>query len=155
QPNAPPDAAAAAEPEPSSPKRRGQPHGRKPLPKDLPRKPVHHELSDAERICVCGQVRIDIGSDVSEQLDYQPASFFVWQHWVHKYLCPHCAQRQPKAAVEAATPAPTAPAPAAPLDAASIPPSESIRVVSGPAVLAAAKPAGPIAKGLPGPGLLA
>jgi transposase len=41
----PPEAAAAAQPEPAAAKRRGQPHGRKPLPKDLPRKPLHHELS--------------------------------------------------------------------------------------------------------------
>jgi transposase len=155
-----PDQAAAAQPEPAAPKRRGQPHGRKPLPKDLPRKPVHHELSESERICVCGQVRVDIGSDVSEQLDWQPASFFVWQHWVHKYLCPHCAQGQPRAVADAANPEPTAAATVATVDAASIPPSESISVVSataamGPAVIAASKPAGPIDKGLPGPGLLA
>jgi transposase len=157
---APPD--AAAQPETVAPKRRGQPHGRKPLPKDLPRKPVHHELSESERICVCGQVRVDIGSDVSEQLDWQPASFFVWQHWLHKYLCPHCAQRQPRAAADATTPEQTAAATttAQAVDAASIPPSESVSVVSaavgsGPAVIAATKPAGPIDKGLPGPGLLA
>jgi transposase len=156
-----PDQAAASQAEPVAPKRRSQPHGRKPLPKDLPRKPVHHELSESERICLCGQVRVDIGSDVSEQLDWKPASFFVWQHWVHKYLCPHCAQGQPNAVAAAATPEPAAMAPTAQaLDAASIPPSESVRVVSalgtrGPVIVAAPKPAGPIDKGLPGPGLLA
>jgi transposase len=155
------DQAAAAQPETLAPKRQGKPHGRKPLPKDLPRKPVHHELSESERICVCGQARVDIGSDVSEQLDWQPASFFVWQHWVHKYLCPHCAQGQPRAVADAATSEQTAATTVdAALDAASIPPSESLSVVSavgakGPAVIAAAKPAGPIDKGLPGPGLLA
>jgi transposase len=148
-----PAAATAAKPEPDAPKRRCQPHGRKPLPKDLPRRLVHHELSESERICVCGQLRIDIGTDISEQLDWQPASFFVWQHWVHKYLCPHCAQRQ--AVTAAATPAPSAAR-----DAASIPASDSVSMVSaaevvGPAVIAAAKPAEPINKGLPGPGLLA
>jgi transposase len=161
QEQAPAQSAAAAQAESAAPKRRGQPHGRKPLPKDLPRKPVHHELSESERICVCGQARVDIGSDMSEQLDWQPASFFVWQHWVHKYLCPHCAHAQPKVVADAASSEPTAATTtAAALDAASIPPSESLSVATaagarGPAVIAATKPAGPITKGLPGPGLLA
>jgi transposase len=155
-----PAPAAAAQPEPAAQKRHGQPHGRKPLPKDLPRRPVHHELSESERICVCGQLRVDIGSDVSEQLDWRPASFFVWQHWVHKYLCPHCAQGQAKAGANEATQEQTAATTAPAVDAASVPPSESLSVVSaagprGPAVIAASKPAGPIDKGLPGPGLLA
>ena len=76
----------------SSPRpRRCKPHGRRQIPANLPRRPVHHELNDAERTCPCGQVRIDIGTDVSEQLDWQPASFFVWQHLTHKYACPRCA----------------------------------------------------------------
>jgi transposase len=144
-------AAAAEQP---AKKRHGKPHGRKRLPKDLPRKPVHHQLSEAERTCVCGQLRIDIGADVSEQLDWQPGSFFIWEHWVHKYLCPHCAKKNPAAAE-----------PAEAINAATIPPSENVSVVSptlvsptpelGAAVIAAAKPASPIDKGLPGPGLLA
>jgi hypothetical protein len=36
----------------------------------LPRRPVHYQLSEAERLCSCGQVRIDIGTDVSEQVDW-------------------------------------------------------------------------------------
>jgi transposase len=169
---APPAVAAPPPPTPEPAPRRRQPHGRQRLPKDLPRRPLHHELSEAERRCVCGQQRLDIGTDVSEQLDWQPASFFVWQHLVHKYLCPHCARLEAgavaaptdRAAVasvnevsaEEAAPAATA---APPLDAASIPPSESVRVVSpamrGAVIIAAAKPAMPIDKGLPGPGLLA
>jgi transposase len=116
-----PNAAAATEPaaapaENSSPKRRGRPHGRRPLPEDLPRRPLDHVLSDAERICVCGHTRVDIGADVSEQLDWQPASFFVWQHRIHKYLCPFCAGHAMAgtAATEAAPlePAPTDSTPA-------------------------------------------
>src|SRR5581483_598261 len=75
------------------PRRRGKPHGRGRLPEDLPRRPLHHELTEAERVCACGQLRIDIGTDVSEQVDWQPASVFVWQHLVHKYVCPACAKR--------------------------------------------------------------
>jgi transposase len=71
------------------PKRRCRPHGRRRLPDNLPRESRHHELSEAERICTaCGQVRVDIGTDRSEQLDYRPASLFVVEHFVHKYVCP-------------------------------------------------------------------
>src|SRR5271168_3008676 len=46
------------------------PHGRGKLPDQLPRREVHHQLCEAERICVCGQLRIDIGTDTSERVDW-------------------------------------------------------------------------------------
>lgn len=74
-------------------KRKARPHGRRQLPKHLPRKPQHHILTDAQRMCPdCGQMRIDIGADRSEQLDYRPASLFVIEHFVHKYACPCCSK---------------------------------------------------------------
>src|SRR5262249_28854357 len=86
----PPEPAAA-----SKPKRRCRPHGRRRLPDNLPREPRHHELSEADRVCQgCGQLRIDIGADRSEQLDYRPASLFVVEHFVHKYVCTGCSKRQ-------------------------------------------------------------
>src|SRR5262249_21100768 len=86
---APPEPAAAAKP-----KRRCRPHGRRRLPQDLPREPRHHELPEAERVCAtCGQMRVDIGTDRSEQLDYRPASLFVVEHFVHKYVCPCCSKQ--------------------------------------------------------------
>jgi transposase len=84
-------AASAPPAETVAPRRRCRPHGRRPLPENLPRRPVEHVLSEAERMCSCGQLRVDIGVDQSEQLDWQPASLFVWQHRVHKYACPVCA----------------------------------------------------------------
>jgi transposase len=70
-------------------KRKG--HGRKPLPKDLPRRRQEHALPEAQRLCpCCGVVCTKFGADVSEQLDYQPASLFVWQHVRFKYACPQC-----------------------------------------------------------------
>jgi transposase len=106
---------ADAEPnKPQSGKRRARPHGRGLIPPNLQRKPVDHELSDAERVCVCGQPRVDIGVEVSEQLDWQPACYFVWQHRIHKYLCPHCARQ----AVEQATVAPSPLAPTTQADTA-------------------------------------
>ena len=154
-----PDASTA----PAAKRRRCKPHGRGKLPTDLPRRPVHYQLSEAERLCSCGQVRIDIGTDVSEQVDWQPASVFVWQHLIHKYLCPHCSKKSAEAAMATSgeSPRDSTTTDAAAADSASTaPPTDpaTIRVASlpiGPAVVSAVKPAMPIAKGLPGPGLLA
>jgi transposase len=146
-----------------APKRRCRPHGRGKLSEDLPRRPLHHELSEAERWCACGHQRVDIGSDLSEQVDWQPASLFVWQHWVHKYVCPHCAKKATEATM---TPAKDSAAdtsardmPVSTVEAATpnLAPSTDVprTAALGPAVIAAPKPPAPIAKGLPGAGLLA
>jgi transposase len=151
-------------------KRKARPHGRRKLPENLERRPLHHELSDAERICICGETRIDIGTDSGgEQLDWEPACYFVWQHWIHKYLCPHCAGKglsagaattaEPTLTTRPTEPTPSAstnqdPAPTTPAtDAPRTPPAVPLPI--GPAIIAAAKPPMPIDKGLPGPGLLA
>jgi transposase len=103
--------ATAAEP---GKKQRG--HGRKALPENLPRMPVRHELTEAERRCPeCGETRTQISTERSEQLDYKPASLFVIVHERCTYACPHCEGH----------------------------------------VITADKPAQPIPKGLPGPGLVA
>lgn len=162
---------AADEPEvkPRSSKRGRDKHGRRRLPENLPRRERHHELSEAERICICGATRIDIGTESGgEQLDWQPASYFVWQHWIHKYICPHCARQGREASmaeepapattqpeVAAATPAATGTAEsvASAAESPPLPPPPSAAI--GPAIISAPKPAMPIDKGLPGPGLLA
>ncbi|MEA3057983.1 MAG: transposase [Sphingomonadales bacterium] len=154
-----PDASTA----PADQRRRCKPHGRGKPSANLPRRPVHHELSAAERLCSCGQLRVDIGTDVSEQVDWQPASVFVWQHLIHKYLCPHCSKKsaEPAMATSGESPsdsATTAPALADTATTAQPTDPATIRVACGPigpAVVSASKPAMPIAKGLPGPGLLA
>jgi len=66
-------------------------HGRQRLPADLPRKRDEYTLAEAERLCpCCGVVCQKFGEDVSEQLDYTPASLFVRQHVRFKYACPKC-----------------------------------------------------------------
>jgi transposase len=66
-------------------------HGRHALPGHLPRERVVHDLTEAEKHCPgCGQPRICIGEQVSEQLDYRPASYFVVQHVKKTYACRHC-----------------------------------------------------------------
>src|SRR5215472_1456767 len=99
------DASPAPTEPPASakPKRRCRPHGRRRLPDNLPREPRHHELTEAERTCpACGRMRVDIGTDRSEQLDYRPASLFVVEHFVHKYACPCYSSRRSPAPEQAA-----------------------------------------------------
>ena len=73
----------------SKPKPKG--HGRKPLPKDLPRRRLEHTLPEAQRICpCCGEVCAKFAEESKEQLDYQPASLFIWQHVRFKYACQKC-----------------------------------------------------------------
>jgi transposase len=181
QPDVPP-----AKPPAARPKKKG--HGRRPLPDDLRRERVEHDVPEADKVCPCCQTpRVKIGEETSEQLDYKPAKLFVWEHVRLKYACPNCANAAAKpiptspAAVEAPatthaepalptaaeTPATTNTEPALPTaaetpattdaEAASLP----VAAASMPAaigsrvVVVARKPAQPIDKGLPGPGLCA
>ena len=66
-------------------------HGRNPLPDHLPRIQIEHDLKDEEKPCpCCGELRVRIGEEVSEQLEYHPASFTVLRHVRHKYACRKC-----------------------------------------------------------------
>lgn len=70
----------------SSPRRRG--HGRRRLPESLPRRRIVHELSEQERLCpCCGKLRVKVSEEISEQLEFQPASFYVQQHVRYTYAC--------------------------------------------------------------------
>ncbi len=62
---------------------------RKPLPADLPRVDVVHELSEEERQCKCGCLKDRIGQEESEQLDYIPAKVRVIRNIRYKYACKH------------------------------------------------------------------
>jgi len=78
-------------------------HGRRKLPADLPRRRVEHALPEAQRVCPdCGGICQKFGEDISEQLDYQPASLFVLQHVRFKYACPQCHDHVTAAPVPAA-----------------------------------------------------
>lgn len=66
-------------------------HGRSPLPEHLERIEIEHDLDEAEKPCpACGCERCRIGAEVSEQLEYFPASFKVLKHIRHKYGCAKC-----------------------------------------------------------------
>lgn len=64
--------------------------GRKPLPQNLPRIDVIHELSEDERQCNCGCLKERIGQEESEQLDYIPAKVRVIRNIRYKYACKNC-----------------------------------------------------------------
>lgn len=64
--------------------------GRQPLPPHLPRIEHRHEPES----CQCGQCGKDlvkIGEDITEQLDVEPAKFFVHRHIRPQYACRNCA----------------------------------------------------------------
>lgn len=90
-------------------------HGRKTLPASLERRRVVFDLEESQRQCqYCQTPMQKIGEDVSERLEFVPASLQVIEEVRPKYAC-----------------------------------------AKGCGVVAAQKPASPIEKGLPGPGLLA
>ncbi len=66
--------------------------GRRPLPKDLPRKQVIYDIKEEEKVCECGCELSIIGSEVSEQLDYIPAKLQVIEHIRYKYACKSCEE---------------------------------------------------------------
>jgi transposase len=63
--------------------------GRKPLPEHLPREVPEH--APAETACpACGNALAKLGEDVSEMLEYVPASFKVIRHVRPKLNCTCC-----------------------------------------------------------------
>src|SRR5271165_2168742 len=112
-----PPAADSVPPEGTAAKKPQRPgHGRKPLPPELERKRVVFDLQESQKQCsYCHAPMVKIGEDISERLEFVPASLHVIQEVRPKYACPK----------------------------------------QGCTVVAAEKPAQPIEKGLPGPGLLA
>jgi transposase len=112
---APRDTAASAPPAAEEQPRQRRGHGRNGLNPKLRRERRVYILEENQRRCPCGGVCEKFGEEISEQLDYIPASLFVIEHVRTKYACPRCHDQ----------------------------------------ILVAVKPEQPIAKGLPGAGLLA
>jgi len=73
----------------STPRVKAKPTGRKPLPAELPRVEQRHE-PDSCACGACGQTLVKIGEDITEQLDVEPARFFVQRHIRPQYACRHC-----------------------------------------------------------------
>jgi len=68
---------------------RGKRNGRKPLPKDLPRERVEYEPEE-QNCSSCGAELEKIGEDITEELEYVPARFFIREHARIKKSCPQC-----------------------------------------------------------------
>jgi transposase len=64
--------------------------GRKPLPADLVRVEVIHDIPEEEKQCGCGASMDRIGEEVCEKLDYTPAKLRVIRHIRPKYACKNC-----------------------------------------------------------------
>jgi transposase len=136
--------------------------GRKPIPDNLPRVRVEHDIPEAEKLCPCGSgnERPRIGEVITEQYDIIPAQIQVLQHVRFKYgPCACCqgvfpeAQACEQVALESAnTGAEIAEGKdAAPVcQVASETDSQTARVV-----IVAPLPAQPIPKSNASPGLLA
>lgn len=68
-------------------------NGRVPLPKHLPRERTeYHPPQEALTCPECGQAKERMGEEITEQLDYVPASFIVRQHVRVKYVCKSCQE---------------------------------------------------------------
>lgn len=74
---------------PATPRIKAKPTGRTSLPAELPRIEHRHEPESC-RCGQCGQALVNIGEDISEQLDVEPARFFVNRHIRPQYACRAC-----------------------------------------------------------------
>lgn len=73
------------------PRRKGRHnHGRQKLPAHLERIRIVHDLPEDQKVCEHGHPRQQIGEEITEQLEYRPASFVVLQHVRLKYACKPC-----------------------------------------------------------------
>ena len=90
--------------------RRSKPK-RKPLPDDLPREQIIHDLDEADKVCeCCGHELHCMGEETSEQLEFIPAQVKVIEHIRPKYSCRHCAQHGTQNTIKIA-PVPPSPIP--------------------------------------------
>ncbi|QDV33442.1 IS66 family transposase [Tautonia plasticadhaerens] len=81
------------EAEGSARRRAWQQRGRQKLPEDLPRHRIEYELSAEELSCPdCGRLRVKIGEELSEQLEYVPSSLHVIVHARSRYACRACQE---------------------------------------------------------------
>ena len=64
---------------------------RAPLPAQLERVDVVHDVPASARTCPCGTPMVEIGQDISEQLDIVPMQVRVLRHIRKRYACPTSA----------------------------------------------------------------
>ena len=67
--------------------------GRRRLPAELPRERIEIVPPASARHCTnCDTAKVRIGADVTEELDYVPASFVIREYVRPKYACGRCQQ---------------------------------------------------------------
>ncbi len=66
---------------------------RKLLPKDLPRERIELDVAEGEKVCpCCAGARRRIDEEITEELAFQPAKFWVREYVRFKYACPRCEE---------------------------------------------------------------
>ena len=81
---------------------------RKPLPKDLPREVIVHDIAEADKQCNdCGHDLHLMGEDTSEQLEFIPAKIKVIETVRPKYSCRHCERTSTQVDIKQAPVAPS------------------------------------------------
>ena len=100
------DTSPSKDSKPKSPRSRA---GRQPLPEHLPRVEHRHEPQSCQ-CSQCGSDLVKIGEDITEQLDVEPAKFFVHRHIRPQYACRTCetvtAEPAPPAVIDGGMAAP-------------------------------------------------
>ncbi len=81
---------AADDTETTVPEHKRKKPGRRPLPADLPRVVIEHDIPEDQKVCPCGCRKKRTGAETSEQLDIIPPKAQVLQHVRYKYACPDC-----------------------------------------------------------------
>lgn len=72
--------------------------GRKPFPKTIPREEIIHDISPADKKCVCcGEEMEKIGEEVTEKLEIVPVKMIVHRHVRPKYSCKPCLNNKKSA----------------------------------------------------------
>ena len=67
-----------------------RPRGRRPLPENLPREEVVHDIPEEQKLCACGAPLSRIGEETSEKLKIIPPKLIVVRHIRPKYACRAC-----------------------------------------------------------------
>ena len=67
-----------------------RPRGRRPLPDNLPREEVVHDIPEDQKVCTCGAPLSRIGEETSEKLKIIPPKLIVVRHIRPKYACRAC-----------------------------------------------------------------
>ncbi len=79
-----------AAPKPKDSQEQNTSKGRRPLPSDLARVRIIHDLPLDKQYCPCGCKMNRMGQITTEQLDLKPAELFIKEHVRYKYVCRAC-----------------------------------------------------------------